>query len=39
MKKIAKFEKVSLDQFTNDWIDVFGNKSNDIIAEIYKNIH
>lgn len=38
MEKIAKFEKVSLKQFINDWIDTFGNKSDDIITEIYKDI-
>lgn len=38
MKRIAKFEKVSLKQFTRDWIDTFGNKSNEIITEIYNDI-
>lgn len=38
MKKVAKFEKVSLKQFIKDWIDTFGNKSDDIITEIYNNI-
>lgn len=38
MKRIAKFEKVSLKQFVSDWIDTFGNRPNDIITEIYNNI-
>ena len=38
MKRIAKFEKVSYKQFVNDWIDTFGNQSNQIITEIYNNI-
>ncbi len=38
MKKVAKFEKVSLKQFIKDWIDTFGNKPDDIITEIYNNI-
>lgn len=38
MKKIAKFEKVSLSQFVKDWIDAQGNKPEQIITEIYNNI-
>lgn len=38
MKRIAKFEKVSLKQFISDWIDTFGNQSDQIITEIYNNI-
>lgn len=38
MKKIAKFEKVSLKQFIDDWIDTFGNNSNHNITEIYNSI-
>lgn len=38
MKRVAKFEKVSLSQFTKDWIDTFGNRPEDIITEIYENI-
>lgn len=38
MKKVAKYEKVSLKQFINDWINTFGNKSNEIITEIYNDI-
>ena len=32
------FEKVSLKQFMNDWIDTFGNQPDHIITEIYNNI-
>ena len=32
------FEKISLKQFINDWIDTFGNKSDCVITEIYNNI-
>ena len=38
MKKIAKFEKVGLKQFMDDWIDTFGNRGDHIITEIYNNI-
>ena len=38
MKRIAKFEKVNLKQFIDDWIATFGNKPNQIITEIYNNI-
>lgn len=38
MKQVAKFEKVSLKQFTKDWIDTFENKGSDIITEIHENI-
>ena len=38
MNRIAKFEKVSLNQFENDWINTFGNKGTDVITEIYNNI-
>lgn len=38
MNKIAQFEKVSLNQFINDWIDTFGNRPNHIITEIYNNL-
>ena len=36
MKRIAKFEKVSFNQFAKDWEDTFKNTSN--IEEIYNNI-
>lgn len=38
MKQVAKFEKVSLNQFIKDWIDTFGNQGSDIITEIYNDI-
>ena len=38
MKKVAKFEKVSLKRFIEDWIDTFGN-TDEIITEIYNNIN
>ena len=38
MKKVAKFEKVSLKQFMSDWISTFGNKPSDTITEIYSDI-
>lgn len=37
MKRIAKFEKVSLEQFKKDWIDTFGDSDN--IEEIYNTIN
>ena len=38
MKRIAKFEKIRLKQFIDDWINTFGNRPDDIITEIYNNI-
>lgn len=39
MKKVAKFEKVSFEQFKNDWRDTFGKDiSEDEIKEIYDGI-
>lgn len=38
MKRIAQFERISLKQFVDDWIDTFGNRPDDIITEIYNNI-
>lgn len=41
MKRIAKFEKVSLEQFTKDWIDCFpmyGELVELAIAKVYENI-
>lgn len=38
MQRIAKFEKVSLAQFLNDWVDTYGNNGEEIITEIYNNI-
>ena len=38
MNKIAKFEKVSFQQFKKDYIDCFNEESDDKIKEIYDNI-
>ena len=39
MKRIAKFEKVSLEQFKKDWIKIFENKfTENQIEEIYNQI-
>lgn len=38
MKRIAKFKKVSLNQFVIDWIKTFTNRGNHIITEIYNYI-
>lgn len=39
MKKVAKFEKVSLEQFVQDWIDVFKDTYTETeIVNIYDNI-
>lgn len=38
MKRIAKFEKVSLNQFVIDWIKTFTNRGDHIITEIYNYI-
>ena len=35
MKRIAKFHKVSLEQFKKDWIDTFGLDEEANIEEIY----
>lgn len=32
------FEKISLKQFMEDWIDTFGNQPDHIITEIYNNV-
>ncbi len=36
MQRIAKFEKISYEQFTKDWLDTFGNTDN--INNIYNDI-
>ncbi len=37
MKRIAKFHKVSLEQFKKDWIDTFGlDEEANIQEEIYE---
>ena len=39
MNRVAKFYKVSFEQFKKDWIDTFGNTfSEEEILEIYENI-
>ena len=38
MKRIAKFEKVSFEQFKKDWLDTFENYPEDKIKEVYDNI-
>lgn len=38
MNKIAKFEKVSYEQFKKDYIDCFNEESDERIKEIYDNI-
>ena len=38
MKKIARFHKVSLEQFKKGWQDTFGPASDEIITEKYDNI-
>lgn len=39
MKKVAKFEKVSFEQFKKDWIDTFENTyTEEEMMEIYNNI-
>ena len=38
MKRIAKFHKVSLEQFKKDWIDTFGLDEEINIEQIYANI-
>ena len=38
MKRIAKFHKVSPEQFKKDWIDTFGLDEEANIEEIYENI-
>ena len=39
MKKIAKFEKVSFEQFKKDWLDTFNRALTDEeLLEIYDNI-
>lgn len=38
MQRIAKFEKVSLEQFTEGFIDCFGEKSGDEIKAVYEQL-
>lgn len=38
MKKVAKFEKVSYEQFSKDWLDTFGENTSDSVEAIYNSI-
>ena len=38
MKRIAKFEKVSISQFREGWTDTFGNIDEAELREIYERI-
>ena len=38
MNRIAKFEKVSLEQFTDGWTDTFQGASKDDAEKIYNEI-
>ncbi len=38
MKRIAKFEKVSFEQYKKDWMDMHPEDSEEKIREIYENI-
>ncbi|MDF2589241.1 MAG: deoxyuridine 5-triphosphate nucleotidohydrolase [Anaerocolumna sp.] len=38
MKRIAKFHKVSFEQFTKDWIDTFSDSNEQIAKETYDTI-
>jgi dUTP pyrophosphatase len=38
MKRIAKFHKVSLEQFTKDWIDTFSDSNEQMARETYDTI-
>ena len=38
MKRIAKFHKVSWEQFEKDWVDTFGEQPEEKIREIYEGI-
>lgn len=39
MKRIARFHKVSFEQFKKDWIDTFSDTSVQLIDDIYQNIN
>ena len=39
MKRIAKFHKVSLEQFIKDWIDTFSGADEKSATEVHKEIH
>ena len=38
MKRVAKFEKVSLEQFMEGWTDAFGTQRPGVIEQIYDGI-
>lgn len=38
MKRVAKFEKVSEEQFRKDWIETFGETDEESLARIYDTI-
>ena len=38
MKRVAKFEKVSLEQFMEGWTDTFGVQQPGVIEQIYDRI-
>ncbi|HAX51562.1 MAG TPA: deoxyuridine 5'-triphosphate nucleotidohydrolase, partial [Lachnospiraceae bacterium] len=38
MQRIAKFHKVSLEQFKNDWTDTFGLEDEETLRNIYEGI-
>lgn len=38
MQRIAKFHKVSKEQFEKDWIDTFGEDARGQVAEVYEKI-
>lgn len=38
MKRIAKFHKVSLEQFTKDWLDTFSDSDEQKAKDIYEQI-
>ena len=38
MKRIAKFHKVSKDQFVKDWIDTFPEAGEEEVIKLYDNI-
>ena len=37
-KRIAKFEKVSFEQFAKDWKDTFPETAEETVADIYNKI-
>ena len=37
-KRVAKFEKVSLEQFIADWKDTFNEENEEVIKAIYENL-